>query len=119
MGSVTVRNIKKRGWSVDISTNADGERRRSIKTFGRGARAKQAAEKYRDEQARELKTGKFWERRSATFRDLLSAVTVSGGAVIKISDGRAPSTFAATAPGYSGAGVGAADQRAAAARRGV
>ena len=49
----------------------------------------------------------------------LSAVTVSGGTVIKISDGRAPSTFAATAPGYSGVGVGAADQRAAAARRGV
>jgi hypothetical protein len=49
----------------------------------------------------------------------VSAVTVSGGAVIKISDGRAPSTFAATAPGYSGVGVGAADQRAAAARRGV
>lgn len=70
MGSVTVRNIKRRGWCVDISTNADGERRRSIKTFGRGARARQAAEKYRDEQAQEIKTGKFWERRSATFRDL-------------------------------------------------
>ena len=70
MASVTVRNVKNRGWVVDISTNVDGKRKRSMKTFGRGARAKDAAEQYRDEQAREIKTGKFWERRTTTFREL-------------------------------------------------
>lgn len=70
MASVTVRNIKNRGWVVDISTWEDGARKRSIKTFGRGARAREAAERYRDERAGEIKTGKFWERRTTTFRML-------------------------------------------------
>lgn len=48
----------------------DGKRKRSIKTFGTGSKAKAAAEAYRDEIAPETKSGKFWERQTMTFAEL-------------------------------------------------
>jgi integrase len=67
--SVTVRYWRG-GWVVDISTKAAGRRRRSIKAFGAGAKAKAAAEAYCDQIRSEAKQPKFWERQSATFRDV-------------------------------------------------
>ena len=69
MPSATVRYWRG-AWVVDVSTLVDGRRKRSIKTFGAGAKAKTAAEGYRDEIAPQAKSSKFWERERATFRDL-------------------------------------------------
>jgi len=69
MASATVRYWRG-GWVVDVSTTIDGRRKRSIKAFGAGSKAKAAAETYRDEIAPQAKAGKFWERQSATFADL-------------------------------------------------
>jgi hypothetical protein len=57
-------------WVVDISTTVDGKRKRSIKAFGAGAKAKAAAMAYRDEIAPQAKAGKFWEKQAMTFRQL-------------------------------------------------
>ena len=57
-------------WVVDVSTKLAGKRERSIKTFGAGGKAKEAAQAYAQEIAPQAKTGKFWERRTATFADL-------------------------------------------------
>ncbi len=69
MASATVR-YSRGGWVVDVSTRTSGKRQRSIKGFGPGAKAKAAAEAYRDEIAPQAKAGKFWERQTATFADL-------------------------------------------------
>ncbi len=70
MASVSVRYVKDRGWIVDLSEKVTGKRNRLIKTFGFGAKAKKAAEQHADKQRREVDTGKFWQRRNATFEDL-------------------------------------------------
>jgi integrase len=67
--SVNVR-FSRGGWVVDLSTTIDGKRRRSIKAFGAGAKAKAAAQAYAEEIAPQAKAGKYWERQSATFADL-------------------------------------------------
>ncbi len=69
--SATVR-YSRGGWIVDVSTEEGkrGEprkRKRSIVSFGAGAVAKAAAEKYRDDIAPKTKHEKFWERQTATF----------------------------------------------------
>jgi integrase len=69
MASVSIRYWRG-AWVADISTTVAGKRKRMIKTFGSGAKAKAAAEAYRDEIAPQAKAGKFWERQTATFRDL-------------------------------------------------
>jgi integrase len=69
MASATVRYWRG-GWVVDVSNTVDGKRRRTIKAFGAGSKAKAAAEVYREAIAPQAKAGKFWERQSATFRDL-------------------------------------------------
>src|SRR5216110_2949569 len=69
MASATVRYWRG-GWVVDVSTRQGGKRKRSIKAFGPGTRAKAAAEAYRDEIAPQAKAGRFWERQTATFADL-------------------------------------------------
>lgn len=70
MASATVRYWRG-GWVVDVSTRTDGKRQRSIKSFGPGAKAKAAAQAYCEGIAPQAKAGKFWERQSATFADLL------------------------------------------------
>jgi hypothetical protein len=60
------------GWIVDLSTEegqrgGPRKRRRSIISFGAGAKAKAAAEAYRDEIAPKARVARFWERQSATF----------------------------------------------------
>ena len=67
--SVNVR-FWRGAWVVDLSTKIAGKRQRSIKTFGPGAKAKAAAQAYAEEIAPQAKAGKFWERQSATFRDM-------------------------------------------------
>jgi integrase len=67
--SVSVRYWRG-AWVVDVSTKIGGKRKRAITTFGPGAKAKSAAETYRNEIDPEVKSGKFWERQSVTFRDL-------------------------------------------------
>jgi hypothetical protein len=57
-------------WVVDVSTKVAGKRQRSIKTFGVGAQAKAEAQAYAQGIAPQAKTGKFWERQSATVADL-------------------------------------------------
>jgi integrase len=67
--SVNVR-FSRGVWVVDLSTKIGGKRQRSIKAFGAGAKAKAAAQAYAEEIAPQAKAGKFWERQSATFRDM-------------------------------------------------
>jgi hypothetical protein len=69
MASTTVR-FSRGAWVVDISTRIAGKRQRTIKTFGAGARAKSAAQAYAAENAPQAKSGKCWERQTATFADL-------------------------------------------------
>lgn len=69
MASATVRRWRD-AWIVDVSTVVDGKRKRQIKSFGAGAKAKAAAEAYCREVAPEAKAGRFWERQTATFADL-------------------------------------------------
>jgi integrase len=69
MASATVRYWRG-GWVADVSTKIAGQRKRSIRAFGPGAKAKAAAEAYRDEIAPQAKAGKFWERQTAKFADL-------------------------------------------------
>jgi integrase len=69
MASATVRYWRG-GWVVDVSTTIGGKRKRSIKSFGAGTKAKAAAEAYRDEIAPQAKGGKFWQRQTLTFADL-------------------------------------------------
>src|SRR6266404_3267917 len=57
-------------WVCDISTRIAGKRQRSIKAFGAGSKAKAAAQAYAEEIAPQAKTGKYWERQEATFRDM-------------------------------------------------
>jgi hypothetical protein len=54
-------------WVVDVSTRIAGKRQRTIKTFGPGAKAKSAAQAYAAEKAPQAKSGKYWERQTATF----------------------------------------------------
>jgi hypothetical protein len=51
-------------------STVDGKRKRTIKAFGPGSRAKAAAEAYCREVAPQAAAGKFWERQTATFGDL-------------------------------------------------
>lgn len=68
---------------------------------------------YGEDELDALRAG--WERFCQLLKyETLSAVTVSDGAAIRISDGRAPSAFATTAPDLLR--IGAAGQRAAARR---
>jgi len=69
MASTTVRYWRG-AWVVDVSTRLGGKRQRTIKTFGAGAAAKAAAQAYASEIAPQTKSGKFWERQTATFADL-------------------------------------------------
>jgi len=69
MASANVR-FSRGVWVVDVSQTVDGKRKRSIKAFGAGAKAKAAAKAYRDELAPQAKIGKFWERQTMTFRQL-------------------------------------------------
>ena len=68
MASVNVRFSAV--WVVDLSTKIEGKRRRSIKVFGAGPKAKAAAQAHAEDIAPQAKAGKFWERQSATFADL-------------------------------------------------
>ena len=67
--SVSVR-YSRGSWVVDVSTKEGGKRKRDITAFGAGAKAKAAAEAYRDDIALDVKSGKFWQRRAMNFRDL-------------------------------------------------
>ena len=67
--SVSVR-YSRGAWVVDISTREGGKRHRRIESFGPGRLGKSTAEAFRDEIAPQAKAGKFWERQTATFRDL-------------------------------------------------
>ena len=69
MASATVR-FWRGAWVVDVSTRIAGKRQRTIKTFGPGAKAKAAAQAYAAEKAPQAKSGKFWERQTATFAEL-------------------------------------------------
>jgi hypothetical protein len=42
----------------------------AIKTFGAGSKAKSEAQAYAEEIAPQARSGKYWERRTATFADL-------------------------------------------------
>jgi integrase len=69
VASATVR-FWRGAWVVDVSTRIAGKRQRAIKTFGPGAKAKAAAQAYAAEKAPEAKSGKYWERQTATFAEL-------------------------------------------------
>jgi integrase len=69
MPSTTVR-FWRGAWVVDVSTRIAGKRQRAIKTFGPGAKAKAAAQAYAAEKAPQAKSGKYWERQTATFAEL-------------------------------------------------
>lgn len=69
MASATVR-FWRGGWVVDVSTTIDGKRRRTIKSFGEGSKAKAEAQAYRDEVAPQAKAGKYWQRQTMTFAGL-------------------------------------------------
>lgn len=69
MATAKVRRSRK-SWVVDVSEYVDGERERVIKAFGRGSKGKEAAEAYLQEIAPDLKSGKYWERQTATFKTL-------------------------------------------------
>ena len=69
MASATVR-FWRGGWVVDVSTTINGKRKRSIRGFGEGSKAKAAAHAYRDEIAPQTKNGRFWERQTITFAGL-------------------------------------------------
>lgn len=69
MASATVRNS--RGvWIADISTTVGGKRKRTIKTFGAGPKAKRAAESYCAEIAPQVAANKYLARQSMSFSDL-------------------------------------------------
>ena len=87
--SATVR-YSRGVWVVDVSQTIGGKRKRSIKAFGAGAKAKRAAEAYRDEMAPAAKHAKYFERQTLTFRALwekFAAAELAG-------TDRAPSTVA-------------------------
>ena len=69
MSSVSVRYWRG-AWVVDVSTRVDGKRKRSITTFGSGAKAKAAAQAYAAEISQPKKLSRFWEQQTVTFRDL-------------------------------------------------
>jgi hypothetical protein len=69
MASATVR-FWRGAWVVDVSTRIAAKRQRTIRTFGAGAKAKAAAHAYAAEKAPQAKSGKFWERQTATFAEL-------------------------------------------------
>jgi hypothetical protein len=66
MASSTVRYWRG-AWVVGVSTRIAGKRQRTIKTFAPGAKAKSAAQAYAAEKAPQAKSGKYWERQTATF----------------------------------------------------
>lgn len=69
MSSVSVRYWRG-AWVVDISTRIDGKRKRSLKAFGAGAKAKAAAQAYAREHAPPDKLSRYFQQQRATFRDL-------------------------------------------------
>ena len=69
MASATVR-FWRGAWVVDISTRIACKRQHAIKTFGPGAKAKAAAQAYAAEKAPQAKSGKYWERQTASFAEL-------------------------------------------------
>ena len=67
--SVSVRYWRG-AWVVDVSARVDGKRKRSITTFGPGAKAKAAAQAYAAEISQPRKLSRFWQQQTATFREL-------------------------------------------------
>jgi integrase len=67
--SVSVRYWRG-AWVVDVSARVDGKRKRSITTFGAGAKARAAAQAYAREISQPKKLARFWEEQTLTFRNL-------------------------------------------------